>query len=134
VVVPPAQPRVAMRSDWPRPLVASCFLAVICVFAYNHNTSLTRLQLEVDRARMPLDQPLERAVEALSESGGAGTAEHGRVLDAKKPNAVVTTLYTDDYIDGVRVLGYSLHKHNVSARLIAMYIPEQVRPRGPPGA
>jgi hypothetical protein len=119
VIVPLAKPRAAMSLlDLHRPLVAWCLLAVIFMVTYNKHTSLLRLHLDV---------------EVPSESGAAGRAEHGRILDATKPNAVVTTLFTDDYIEGVRVLGYSLRKHNVSARKIALYIPEQVRRRGPTG-
>jgi hypothetical protein len=68
-----------------------------------------------------------------SESGAAGTAEHGRVLDANQPTAAAATLFADDYTDGARLPGYSLRKHNVSARqscLVHTGAGEAARPTG----
>lgn len=45
--------------------------------------------------------------------------------------AVVTSLYTDDYIEAVRVLGHSIKQHNTKADMVMVYIESQVgRERG----
>lgn len=49
--------------------------------------------------------------------GGAGAANE---------NAVVTTLYTDEFAPAVAALGHSLQKVNTTARLLLLYIPSQV--------
>lgn len=41
-------------------------------------------------------------------------------------HAVVSTMYTDNYILPVTTLGYTLQANNISARRILMYIPERV--------
>ncbi|KAH8087806.1 nucleotide-diphospho-sugar transferase [Cristinia sonorae] len=43
-------------------------------------------------------------------------------------HAVVTSLYSDDFAGGVATLGHSLRQANTTARLIVIYIPDQVSP------
>lgn len=52
--------------------------------------------------------------------------------DAPEPGrmAVVTSLYSDDYIRGVRVLGRTLREHNMKHEMVVLYIPEQVSMSG----
>lgn len=67
----------------------------------------------------PKEQRLRVFVREEDVAAVEASAEH-------KPHAVVSTLYSDDYIDGLRVLGYSLTLQNVTATKVAMYIPGQV--------
>lgn len=43
--------------------------------------------------------------------------------------AVVSSLYTDSYATAVIALAHSLHRANVSARLILIYLPSRISPR-----
>ena len=46
-------------------------------------------------------------------------------IDPKR-NAIVTTLYTNNFAAAVATLGHSLQKANTTARLIMLYIPDKI--------
>ncbi|KAI0362577.1 nucleotide-diphospho-sugar transferase [Trametes cingulata] len=45
-------------------------------------------------------------------------------------NVIATSFFTDEFATAIAALGHSLNRVNTTARRIAMYIPEQVSPRG----
>ncbi|KAI0665267.1 nucleotide-diphospho-sugar transferase [Cubamyces menziesii] len=45
-------------------------------------------------------------------------------------NVIATSFFTDEFATAIAALGHSLNRVNTTARRLALYIPEQVSPRG----
>ncbi|KAI9065460.1 glycosyltransferase family 8 protein [Trametes sanguinea] len=45
-------------------------------------------------------------------------------------NVIATSFFTDEFATAIATLGHSLNRVNTTARKLALYIPEQVSPRG----
>jgi glycogenin glucosyltransferase len=61
-----------------------------------------------------------------SHSPSYSTYSHN--LD-RSEHAVVSSIYSDDYLPAIQTLGYSIKAANITARMILIYIPAQVSPR-----
>jgi hypothetical protein len=113
------------RHLWERRLELLCLTASLCFMLAglrvreNYHINMTSFIQTGPSGGLDPQEPLRLRLYAKGEDAGGGEGE--------KPVAVVSTLYTDDYVEGLRVLGHSLSTHNVTARRVALYLPQQVR-------